>query len=241
MLQSDWPRQHSGAVHGMLAIVTRPSSLDGLAHETKVYFGAPATRRTYQSTHHHYLDFCSGINVRPLPIMQSTLCLFATQQASQSVSYKSIKGYLSALRYLQIAADGSEPGISGIAMLGYILLGIKRVQEMTGACAPRPRLTITAAIMSVLKRSWEAHGALFKHQMLWAAYCTCFHGFLHSREATVPTQAAYDPAIHLLIATSPLTHQSRERSLSTSTLPRPISLGRGLTYSWEGRTTSCAP
>ena len=35
MLQSDWPRQHSGAVHGMLVIVTRPSSPDGLARETR--------------------------------------------------------------------------------------------------------------------------------------------------------------------------------------------------------------
>ena len=39
MLQSDWPRQHSGAVHGMLAIVTRPSSPDGLARETKCWDG----------------------------------------------------------------------------------------------------------------------------------------------------------------------------------------------------------
>ena len=34
MLKSDWPRQHSGAVHGMLAIVTRPSFPGGLARET---------------------------------------------------------------------------------------------------------------------------------------------------------------------------------------------------------------
>ena len=174
--------------------------LDNLA---QVYFGqalAHTTRRTYQSAHRRYLDFCSGINVRPLPITQSTLCLFVTKLASQGVSYKSIKGYLSALRYLQIATDGSEPGINGMSTLGYILLGIKRVQATTGACAPRPRLPITAAIMRVLKHSWEAHGASFKHQMLWAACCTCFHGFLRSGEATVPTQAAYDPAIHLSIA-----------------------------------------
>ena len=87
-----------------------------------------------------------------------------------------------------------------MSTLGYILLGIKRVQATTGACAPRPRLSITAAIMRVLKHSWEAHGASFKHQMLWAACCMCFHGFLRSGEATVPTQAAYDPAIHLSIA-----------------------------------------
>ena len=39
MLQSDWPRQHSGAVHGMRAIVTRPSFPDGLARETGLCSG----------------------------------------------------------------------------------------------------------------------------------------------------------------------------------------------------------
>ena len=139
--------------------------LDSLA---QVYFGqalAPTARGTYQSAHRRYLDFCSSINVRPLPITQCTLCLFVTQLASQGVSNKSIKGYLSALRYLQIAADGSEPGISGMATLGYIVLGIKRVQGRTGACALRPRLPITAAIMRVLKRSWETHGASFKGKL----------------------------------------------------------------------------
>ena len=33
--------------------------------------------------------------------------------------------------------------------------------------------------------------------MLWGACFTCFHGFLWSGEATVPSQSAYDPDVHL--------------------------------------------
>lgn len=36
--------------------------------------------------------------------------------------------------------------------------------------------------------------------MLWAAYCTCFHGFLYLNEAMVPTLTAYNPSVHLSMA-----------------------------------------
>ena len=54
--------------------------------------------------------------------------------------------------------------------------------------------------MRLLKKAWEAQGISHKHVMLWAACCTCFFGFLRSDEATVPTQASYDPDVHLSIS-----------------------------------------
>lgn len=39
--------------------------------------------RTYQSTHHSYINFCSSINVQPLPIEQCTLCLLSLSISSQ--------------------------------------------------------------------------------------------------------------------------------------------------------------
>lgn len=41
------------------------------------------------------------------------------------------------------------------------------------------------------------HPTDFDNIMLWAAFLTCFFGFLHSGEITIPSAAAYDPSIHL--------------------------------------------
>ena len=54
--------------------------------------------------------------------------------------------------------------------------------------------------MRVLRHAWPSQGVTHKRQMLWAAGCTCFHGFLRSGEATVPSRPAYDPAVHLSLA-----------------------------------------
>ena len=44
---------------------------------------SPCSIRTYQSTHHCYINFCSSINVQPLPIKQCTLCLLSLSISSQ--------------------------------------------------------------------------------------------------------------------------------------------------------------
>ena len=84
--------------------------------------------------------------------------------------------------------------------LAYVLQGIRRSQAISGTNRPRTRLPITAAIMRSLKGSWEMQGITIDRLMPWVAACTCFFGFLRSGEATVPTQSAYDPAVHLSIS-----------------------------------------
>lgn len=54
--------------------------------------------------------------------------------------------------------------------------------------------------MRLLKSSCQRQGPNVNRTMLWAAACTCFFGFLRSGEATVPSQAAYYPAVHLSIS-----------------------------------------
>ena len=174
---------------------------------------APSTQRSY----------CSCYNIQPLPIEQETLRKYAAWLACQGVAHSSIKGYFSALRNLQISVGGTDPGIAsmpvlhmvrnlqisvggtdpGIAsmpILHMVLHGIKRTQAMGQGNKPHPRLPITTDIMRTLRRSWEQQGSGFKYTMLWAACCTCVFGFLRSGEATVPSRAAYDPAVHLSIA-----------------------------------------
>ena len=51
--------------------------------------------------------------------------------------------------------------------------------------------------------------------MLWTACCTCFHGFLRSGEATVPTRGSCDPSLHLSMS---------DLSVDSSTNPQMVIL-----------------
>ena len=50
--------------------------------------------------------------------------------------------------------------------------------------------------------------------LLWAATCTCYFGFLQSREATIPSQSAYDPAVHLSMADVSLDSQTNPKVIA---------------------------
>ncbi len=71
--------------------------------------------------------------------------------------------------------------------------GIKSVQARSGP-KPRPRLPITPEILRKLRSVWVAG---FDQSMLWAAATACFFGFFRAGELTVPSDAAYDPTVHL--------------------------------------------
>lgn len=170
---------------------------------------APSTLRSYHSAQSRYIMFCSSYNISPVPVSESSLSMFVAALAGEGVSHSSIKSYLSAIRYMQLAHVGNDPQFSNMVSLSYVLLGInKRSQAIAGTANPRHRLPITSAIMRSLKRAWELRGVNFDTAMLWAACCTCFFGFLRSGEATVPSQAAVDPSVHLAVSDVSLSSQS---------------------------------
>ena len=169
----------------------------------QLYLGqalAPATQCTYNSAQTRYIQFCAQCQLTPLPATEPVLCGFAAVLAAQGVAHKTLKGYLSAIRYLHITRLGQDPQMTSMVTLQYTLRGIKRVQSTSGSNRPRPRLPITSAIMKTLKKSWEAQSPSYNATMLWAAACTCYFGFLRSGEATVPSNTSYDPAVHLSVA-----------------------------------------
>ncbi len=112
--------------------------------------------------------------------------------------HSTIKGYLSAIRHLQIAAGLHDPGISGMPKLEGVLKGIKATQAKKHS-STRIRLPITPPIICRIGEVWEAQGLSRDHIMLWAAVTLSFFGFLRSGEVTVPSDAAFDPAVHLTL------------------------------------------
>jgi hypothetical protein len=161
------------------------AGLDRLVHFYYSHALAPSTSRTYASAQTRYLHFCSSINTPALPVNEQCLCQFVALLATQQVVQAPLKGYLSALRHLQISRLGADPNISDMVVLQYVLQGIKRAQAAARPGSTRTRLPITVDIMRLLKRSWEVQGTSFNTSMLWATACACFFGFLRPGEATV--------------------------------------------------------
>ena len=61
----------------------------------------------------------------------------------------------------------------------------------------KQRLPMTPDLLFKMKKVWSKEPSKFDNIMLWAASCVCYFDFLCSGEVTIPSEAAYDKAVHL--------------------------------------------
>ncbi len=158
---------------------------------------APSTARVYATGQRRYLAFCKSAVFTPLPATEHQLCLFVAHLVEGGLQHSSIKGYLSAIRRLQIIGGLGDPFTASWPLLECTLKGIKREQARSRATRSCSRLPVTPPILRLLRRFWEKELHNPDCIMLWAACCTCFFGFLRSGEVTVPSLKDYDAEGHL--------------------------------------------
>ena len=119
----------------------------------------------------------SQFGIAPFPAISLTLEYFCAQ-ASEHVSYKTLKVYLSSIRLAHIEQGLPDPTES--TTLHLVCRGIRHQQ----GDHQRTRLPITINLLRTLKEQLQLSNyyTILEQRMLWAVFTVAFYGFFRVSE-----------------------------------------------------------
>ena len=124
-----------GKVDGSTSDAAARLDLGELESSAALYFAkglADSTQKTYRAGENRFIHFCQLVGASPLPVSEGLLCKFVTYLARQGLKHRSLKTYLSGVRYWQIRSGYLDPfHNSHMPRLDYTMKGIKRVEAQT--------------------------------------------------------------------------------------------------------------
>ena len=121
----------------------------------------PSTLSSYASAQCHYVSFCKrAAVVDPFPIREHTLCRYVACLGQKNLKHRTIKAYLSALRFVQMQWGMGDPfQQTPMHLLEYGLSGIEQSQ----AIPHKPWLPITPQILA---KNSSSGGSSAPHLMM---------------------------------------------------------------------------
>jgi hypothetical protein len=173
---------------------------EALVHEAHRYARQaiePSTRRTYNVGQRQFRTFCIEQGLvhnggGHLPASPQTVVYFVTYLAMKGLAYKTIKLYLSAIKF-DVACSGSPDVISTNFALQQVLRGIKKSNSN-----PRLiRLPITINVLSAMEAHLHSVLNALDRVMWRACMRLAFYGFLRVSEFVAPSPHQFDPETHL--------------------------------------------
>ena len=111
---------------------------------------------------------------------QTVLCSFVSYLAKSGLACSTIKTYVSAVRFQQIALGHAELRSSGMPKYDLVQRGIRR--EKSGEVARPSRLPITPTVLRQLRSYWSTEVQSYDLALVWAICCTAFFGFFRLGE-----------------------------------------------------------
>ena len=127
----------------------------------------------------------ASLPTSPLPLTERVLCLFVAFLSHQGLAHQSILTYLSGVRNLAIVGGYACIDWDQMPRLQLVLHGVAR--SLSHRNVRPPRLPITVAVMHQLRRVWS--GSDFESQLMWAATCVGYFGFMRAGEFTAVDSA----------------------------------------------------
>lgn len=160
---------------------------------------APSTNRVYTAGIKKYLALCEQLHTAPLPATEQLLCKFSAHLATNNISSSSIKVYLSAVRQLHVSKGLPPPRTDDMARLQQVLRGIKITQgRQNNSTTPRHRNPISVEVLQDIWSLWSKQPRKEDRTMLWAAFTTCFFGFMRVGELCTHDNQSFDATSGLL-------------------------------------------
>ena len=147
---------------------------------------AQSTQSTYKAALRRFHRFCVQFNVvTPFPVTEQLLCCFIAHLADQGLAPQTTKGYLSAVRSMQISLGLPDPRErSSLPILKRVQAGIQRARLRQGP-NKRIRLPITVQLLKQIREVLMASGNPEK-VLIWAVAALAFFGFFRLGELLPP-------------------------------------------------------
>ena len=98
---------------------------------------------------------------------EALLCKFVSFLAGEGLKHRTIKTYLSGVRFLHIRSGFPDPFLSHMPRLDYTMKGVKRVEAEKGG--GQRTLHMTPPLLRKLKGVWESSVVGHDAMMIWAA------------------------------------------------------------------------